>query len=139
MTAKEYMSQAYRLNERINCKIQQLADLNDLARKATGILTGMPHNPNKGTSSLDNIIAKIVDLQCEINGDIDKLVDLKRDLRNVIESVEDIDQRFILEKRYLCWASWPEIAVEMNISNRWLFHLHDSALENVQKKISGVQ
>ena len=139
MTAREYMSQAYRLNERINCKIEQLSDLNDLARKATGILTGMPHNPNKGTSSLDRIIAKIVDLQTEINQDIDKLVDLKRDLRDVIESVDDIDQRFILEKRYLCWASWPEIAVEMNISNRWLFHLHDLALEKIQKIISSVQ
>ena len=63
MTAKEYLSQAYRLDEQINCKIEQLSALNDLATKATSTLTGMPHNPNKATSTLENAITKIVDLQ----------------------------------------------------------------------------
>ncbi len=139
MTAKEYLSQAYRLDEQINCKIEQLSTLNDLATKATSTLTGMPHNPNKATSTLENAITKIVDLQREINADIDKLVDLKAEITKVIKSVDDVDQRFILEKRYLCWTPWPEIAVALNISNRWLYRLHDMALENVQKKISTVQ
>ena len=131
MTAKEFMSQAYRLDQRINCKIDQLADLNDLAKKATSTLTGMPHNPNKDVSSLENTIVKIVDLQEEINRDIDRLVDLKREIRDAIEKVEDIDYRFLLEKRYLCWASWPEIAMEMNVSCRLLFQLHTEALEKI--------
>ena len=139
MTAKEYLSQAYRLDEQINCKIEQLSTLNDLATKATSTLTGMPHNPNKAVSTLENAITKIIDLQREINDDIDRLVDLKAEITKVIKSVDDVDQRFILEKRYLCWASWPEIAVEMNISNRWMYHLHDLALEEIQKKISSVQ
>ena len=139
MTAKEYLSQAYRLDEQINCKIQQLSTLNDLATKATSTLTGMPHNPNKATSTLENAITKIIDLQHEINADIDRLVDLKAEITKVISSVEDVDQRYILEKRYLCWTPWPEIAVELNISNRWLYRLHDMALENVQKIISPVQ
>ncbi len=135
MTAKEYLSQAYRMDEQINCKIEQLSTLNDLATKATSTLTGMPHNPNKATSTLENAITKIVDLQKEINDDIDRLVDVKAEITRVIKSVENVDQRFILEKRYLCWASWPEIAVELNVSNRRLYYLHDLALEEVQKKI----
>ena len=139
MTAKEYLSQAYRLDEQINCKIEQLSTLNDMATKATSTLTGMPHNPNKATSTLENAITKIVDLQREINDDIDRLVDLKAEITKVIKSVDDVDQRFILEKRYLCWTPWPEIAVELNISNRWLYRLHDMALEKVQNIISTVQ
>ena len=48
MTAREYLSQAYRLDQRINSKIEQLSTLNDLATKATSVMSGMPHNPNKG-------------------------------------------------------------------------------------------
>ncbi len=135
MTARDFLSQAYRLDQRINCKIEQLSTLNDLATKATSTLTGMPHNPNKATSTLENAITKIVDLQKEINDDIDHLVDVKAEITKVIKSVENVDQRFILEKRYLCWASWPEIAVELNVSNRRLYYLHDLALEEIQKKI----
>ena len=135
MTAKEYLGQAYRLDQRINSKVEQLSVLNDLATKATSTLSGMPHSPNKGTSHFEGTVAKIVDLQREINQDIDKLVDLKAEITAKINAVENVDYRLILERRYLCWASWPEIAVEMNISNRWLFHLHDLALEEIQKKI----
>ncbi len=139
MTAKDYMQQAYLLDKRINAKIDQLSDLNDLATKATSTLTDMPHSPNKGVSSLENTIVKIVDLQEEINSDIDRLVDLKRQLKTIIDAVDDIDQRYILERRYLCWANWPEIAVEMNMSCRRLFQLHDGALEKIQGTIERLQ
>lgn len=45
MNAKDYLSQAKYLDQSINAKIQQLGQLNDLATKATAVLTGMPHNP----------------------------------------------------------------------------------------------
>ena len=135
MTAKDFMQQAYLLDKRINAKIDQLSDLNDLANKATSSLTGMPHNPNKGGSSLGNTIAKIVDLQEEINADIDRLVDLKAEIMAKIKAVENTEYQLILERRYLCWATWPEIAVEINISNRRLFYLHELALEEIQKQL----
>ena len=72
ITVKEYLSQAKFLDQRINSKIQQVAALNDLATKATSTLTGMPRNPNHATSSMEDVIAKIIDLQAEINNDIDK-------------------------------------------------------------------
>lgn len=139
MTAKDYMQQAYLLDRRINAKIDQLSDLNDLATKATSTLTGMPHNPNKGGSTLGNTIAKIVDLQAEINADIDRLVDLKKELKDTIDTVDDIDQRYILERRYLCWSPWPEIAVEMSMSCRRLFQLHSEALDKIQARIQSLQ
>ena len=79
MTVKEYLSQAKFLDQRINSKIQQVASLNDLATKATSALTGMPRNPNHATSTMEEAIAKIIDLQSEINSDIDRLVDLKQE------------------------------------------------------------
>ena len=74
MNIREYLSQAYRLDQRINSKLEQVASLNELATKCTSTLTDMPRNPNRGTSTMADAVGKIVDLQAEINCDIDALV-----------------------------------------------------------------
>ena len=132
MTVKEYLSQAKFLDQRINSKIQQVAALNDLATKATSTLTGMPRNPNHATSSMEDVIAKIIDLQAEINNDIDTLVDLKRSLSKTIKAVDSPEYQTVLEKRYLCFQSWEQIAVEMGYDLRWLYRIHGKALDEVQ-------
>ncbi len=138
MTVKEYLSQAKFLDQRINSKIQQVAALNDLATKATSTLTGMPRNPNHATSSMEDVIAKIIDLQAEINNDIDTLVDLKRSLSKTIKAVDSPEYQTVLEKRYLCFQSWEQIAVEMGYDLRWLYRIHGKALEEV-KAILGIE
>ena len=138
MTVKEYLSQAKFLDQRINSKIQQVAALNDLATKATSTLTGMPRNPNHATSTMEEAIAKIIDLQAEINSDIDTLVDLKRDLSATIKAVGNTESQTVLEKRYLCFQSWEQIAVEMGYDLRWLYRIHGKALEEV-KAILGIE
>ena len=132
MTVKEYLSQAKFLDQRINSKIQQVAALNDLATKATSTLTGMPRNPNHATSTMEEAIAKIIDLQAEINRDIDTLVDLKRDLSATIKAVGNTEYQTVLEKRYLCFQSWEQIAVEMGYDLRWLYRIHGKALDEVR-------
>ena len=132
MTVKEYLSQAKFLDQRINSKIQQVAALNDLATKATSTLTGMPRNPNHATSTMEEAIAKIIDLQAEINSDIDTLVDLKRDLSATIKAVGNTEYQTVLEKRYLCFQSWEQIAVEMGYDLRWPYRIHGKALDEVR-------
>ncbi len=131
MTAKEYLSQARYLDLRINSKVQQVASLNDLATKATSTLTGMPRNPNHATSTMEETIAKIIDLQAEINRDIDRLVDLKQEITAVIKAVDNNEYQTLLEKRYLCFLSWEKIAVEMGYSIRNIQILHGKALASV--------
>ena len=131
MTAKDYLSQARYLDAQINAKIKQVEQLNYLATSATSVLSGMPHNPNKATSKMADIVGKIVDLQAEINHDIDTLVDLKRDIAKRISAMTDMEQQTLLEKRYLCFQSWEHIAVEMGYSMRYLYKLHNLALENI--------
>jgi len=129
MTAKEYLGQAYRLDQRINSKLEQLASLNELATKCTGVLTGMPRNPNRGTSTMADAVAKIVDLQAEINRDIDRLVDLKREMVRLIKAVDNTEYQTLLELRYLCFKTWEQIAVDLNYSIHHLYKLHNAALD----------
>ena len=131
MTAKEYLSQARFLDNRINSKIQQVSSLNELATKCTATISDMPHSPNSGGSTMADAVCKIIDLQEEINKDIDRLVDLKREIMGVIKSVPNVEYQTILEKRYLCFISWEQIAVDMNYSIQHIHRMHSSALKEI--------
>jgi len=131
MTAKEYLSQAYRLDQRINSKLEQVESLNGLATKVSSTLTGMPKSPNHATSTMADAVSKIIDLQAEINNDIDRLVDLKREMVTVIKAVANTECQTLLELRYLCFKTWEQIAVEMNYTVRNVHLLHKEALQIV--------
>lgn len=133
MTAKEYLSQAHHLDQRIDAKIAQVASLNELATKCTATLTGMPRNPNRGGSTMADAVCKIIDLQNEIAADMDRLVQIKKDIVDVIAKVDDVKFRILLEKRYLCGETWEEITMSLYHNRRWVFRLHDKALDAVQE------
>lgn len=128
MTKKEYLGQAYRLDQRINSKLEQVASLNELAMKATSTLTGMPKNPNRATSRMADAVDKIIDLQAEINHDIDCLVDLKREIVTAIKLINNTEYQTLLEKRYLCFETWEQIAVDMGYNVRHVYRIHDEAV-----------
>ena len=133
MSTKDYLSQAYRIDQRINSKLAQVMSLRDLLGKATGTLSGTPKAATHDPHSMEDTIAKMVDLENEINEDIDALVDLKAEIMRRIKRVENTEYQTILELRYLCFKRWEEIAVEMGYSLRRLYELHDCALEEISK------
>ena len=131
MNAKEYLSQAYRIDQRINSKLEQVMSLRTLLGKATGTLTGAPKAATPNPHSMEDTIAKMVDLENEINNDIDTLVDLKAEIMRRIKRVENTEYQTILELRYLCFKRWEEVAVDMGYSLRRLYELHDCALNEI--------
>ena len=132
MSTKDYLSQAYRIDQRINSKLAQVMSLRDLLGKATGTLSGAPKAATPNPHSMEDTIAKMVDLEIEINEDIDALVDLKAEIMRRIKRVENTEYQTILELRYLCFKRWEEIAVEMNFSLQHLYRLHEKAVNCVK-------
>jgi DNA-directed RNA polymerase specialized sigma subunit len=76
-------------------------------------------------------IAKIIDLQAEINRDIDRLVDLKREMVRLIKAVDNTEYQTLLELRYLCFKTWEQIAVDMGYNVRHVYRLHGEAVESI--------
>lgn len=131
MTAKEYFSQAYQIDVRIDSKIEQIARLRELATKATQTLSDMPGSATKNTHQMEDIIVKIVDLENEINADIDRLVDLKARIIDIIRSVNDAEQQTVLELRYLNYMSWSRIADQMGYCRQQAQRIHNQAISNI--------
>ena len=73
MSTKDYLSQAYRIDQRINSKLAQVMSLRDLLGKATGTLSGAPKAATPNPHTMEDTIAKMVDLENEINEDIDAI------------------------------------------------------------------
>lgn len=132
MNVKEYLGQAYRIDQRINSKIEQVSSLHSLATKATSTLTDMPGSPNRNIHRMEDVIVKIIDLENEINQDIDKLVDLKAEIMGVIKGVDNPEYQTLLELRYLCFKPWEQIAMEMGYSINNLFKMHRKALSEIK-------
>ena len=133
MTAKEYLSQTFNLDHRIDTKIDQIASLNALATKCTSALTGMPHNPSSSKYTMAEAIDKIVDLQELLKKDLSELVDLKREIMEVINGIDNDEYKTVLEKRYLCFQKWEEIAVAMHFSIQYANRIHERALAYLEK------
>ena len=132
MTAKEYLNQAYWLDRRINSKLEQLSALQDMATKTTSIMSDDVVSRTRNVHSMEDVIAKIIDMQAEINGDIDRLVDLKRDIMQVVKAVDNPELQTLLELRYLCFKDWPDIAYEMHCSESNVYKVHSRALQAVR-------
>ena len=131
MSTKDYLSQAYRIDQRINSKLAQVMSLRDLLGKATGTLSGAPKAATPNPHSMEDTIAKMVDLENEINDDIDALVDLKAEIMRRIKRVENTEYQTILELRYLCFKRWEDIAVELGYTQRHMLRMHDLALQSI--------
>lgn len=131
MTVKDYLLQARFLDDRINSKTQQIASLNELATKCTTTFSDMPRNPNRGHSRVEDCVIKIIDLEDSLKKDIEKLVDLKKEIMGVIKAVPNVEYQTLLEKRYLCFITWEQIAVDMNYSMQHIHRMHSAALKEI--------
>lgn len=132
MTAKEYLRQAYRLNELIDSRITELERLRDYSTRLRSCnFEGERVSKSRSTEApFARIIEKIVDLEKVINRDIDRYVDLKTEMNAAIDRVSNVDERLLLRYRYLNNYNWDDIAQLLNVSGRTVHRIHSTALYN---------
>ena len=126
--ALEFLSQARHIDVRINSKLEELASLKALAEKVTATYQQDMVDGSRDVHKRENIVCKIVDLQNEINADIDRLVDLKISMRQIIESLPDVEGRTVLDLRYIRLLKWQQVAETMGYSLRRVHNFHDRAI-----------
>ena len=133
MNAKEYLSQAFRLDQKINSKLEQVSKLRNLSMKASGLRLAERISGTKEHSLMESALVKMIDLEAEINADIDRLVDLKREILAIINSVHPAEYQLVLEMRYLNFMTWEEIADRMSYSWRNVHYVHGKALRTAEQ------
>lgn len=133
MTPKQYLQQVFYLDQAINNKIEQVESWNQLATRMTSTYSNLPKSKTYRPTSFEDTLIKVIEMQEEINRDINRLVDLKLEIKDCISKIKDGEVRVVLEKRYLCFKKWEEIALEMNYDTRQVFRIHNRGLQTLEK------
>ncbi len=133
MTAKEYLGQYRSLKTDIDGKNEQLKELRELAESVS-------HSTETGGSGgtsdkVGKTVAKIIDLENEISCQIDKLLELKKEIESTIAKVEDPVLRQLLTLRYINGREWLRIAFDFGYEIRQIYRLHNKALVFVKNVI----
>lgn len=133
MTAKEYLEQLIVLDKEINRKQQRLITLRDIVLNTTPAYEEEAVQHSRKRNPLENIMAKIVDLDREIDEDIDRLVDLKAEVWEQLDKLSDERLKRILWLKYAERKTWNYIADDVNITRRHAIRLHKVGVEAFKK------
>lgn len=132
MTVKEYLNQAYRLETDINNRIDQIKRLKALSRSVTASYGGEVVSHSRNVDSMENAVIRIMEAQAALTAQVDRLVELRKEIQETIDLVADKDCRTLLNLRYMGMKTWDDICGRMEMSSTHVFRLHRNALRMVE-------
>lgn len=131
MNAKEFLRQIKKLDRLIENKLIEIQHWKDIANNTTANLSGervqSSGNPQKNADA----IGRYIDLEREINQDIDKLVDTKKDVIGVIEQLNATEYD-VMHKIYVQYLTLEDVADAYDRTYSWVTTIHGRALKHVQ-------
>ena len=132
MTSRDYLCQAYRLDQKIDSNIRELSNLRRMIGSVSSPMLGERVQASRsGEAPFVSSLEKIMALEELINAEIDVLVNLKQQMRSVISAVPDTDERMVLRYRYIHNLTWEQISNELNESVSTVKRRHKAALSHV--------
>lgn len=132
MTAKEYLHQAYRLDQRINSNLEELAALREMASSISSPqLSERVQTSKQADAPFVKNLEKIMALEDRINTEVNLLMELKDEIRRVITAVPNTDERMVLKYRYVHNYTWEQIGTELHADSRTVRRWHGKALQHV--------
>ena len=135
MKAKNYLKQIKSMDAKINADIEEIASLEALATRTTSVLGGERVQTSGSQQKMADCVTKIVAMREQINAEIDRFIDYKKEARELLSEC-DSECITLISKRYFQFKTWEEIAVDMNFTYQWVSGgLHQKALAQVQRAL----
>lgn len=131
MGIKHQLKQIRLIDLEVKTKMEELDRLNNSFLKSPSLKEINVQESKVGLK--DDAYVKIINLSDYIDETVDKLVDLKYQLIQAIEQLDDSRERTIIWMKYISSKGWDEIAEELQISKTTLFILHDEAIKKIEK------
>lgn len=131
---KQRLKSAWVWQKQLEADLQTLQDLEDLAAKITPVYSFAPGGGGDG-DKIGGAVAKLVDLDKDIQNDIKMLTEALAATRALIKMLDDEKLQLILFKRYLNYQRWEVIAADLGYSWRGIHKLHSKALQELKECI----
>ena len=132
MTAKEYLNQYRRANERIremSLSIQRLEDQLDMQ----ALQYGDKVQSSSAADKMAELVAEICDIKLRKETAKASAMILCAEIEDVIDQVKDADCSKVLYDRYVLNWSFDEIARSKYTSERQVFRWHGAGIQAVEK------
>lgn len=135
--AKRYLQQIQLCDSRINTRLEELHRLKEMVVRITPTPKDNIASGGGSQDKLANAVAKIVDLEAEIDREIDYFVNARRKIVALIDKLSDPDQIQVLHKRYVQYKTLERIACDMGMSYRNVCYIHGKGLQAVNEIMKG--
>lgn len=133
MTVKEYLGQAYLLDNRINSDTKELEELRIMSQTISSPGFEEHYNASKNTDApYIRTLEKIFDMESKILEEMNLLMALKQQIRDVISKVEKAEYQMILRYRYIHNMSWPKIGEMLSADGRTVQRWHNKAIASIK-------
>ncbi len=130
---KQWLSRAYKIEQQIQSKTEQIEVWKSLANKMTSNLS-LINGGSGDNCRMETYCNKIADAQAEIARQQIELINVRREIEDTINKVKNVTSRLLLEQRYLLCKSWEEIAEFMELSVEYIKRrLHCQAIKDITK------
>ena len=133
MTTKQYLNQIHRIDQIINNKLSEIYQLKNLACSISVSSDSDRVQTSSDQDPLGNAVAKIVDLENEVNDCIDQFSEKRRKIITQIDSIENEMQYQVLFSRYIERKTFEKIADDNGYSVRQIIRIHGEALLQFEK------
>lgn len=132
MKAKEYLLQIRKIDRLVENKIAELEHWQAIATGTTTFSDGDRVQSTGNKYKMEDAIIKCIEINNEINSEIDRLVDTRKEVISTIERLRP-DEYDVLHKIYVQNKDFQEIATAKKMSYSWVTTKHGRALASLQK------
>ena len=137
--SKKYLQQIQLYDSHITTKLEELQHLKGMVLRITPTLKDDVVSRGGTQDKLAEAVAKIVDLEAEINRDIDRYVNAKQEISATLDKLTNPDQLQVLHMRYVQYKTWEQIACDMNMTYRNVCYIHGKGLQAVNEILKAGQ
>ena len=133
MTGKEFLNKVLESRRELDGKLEKFKHLQAMATRITGAISGTPTVSDKSFSRIESAVTNALKQSEDVTDEVTNFFNQYLKAEKLIAKVPAIDERLVLNYRYLCGDSWREIAKTMQVSLRHLYRVHGNALETFEK------
>lgn len=132
MEAKDYLKQVEKLDLQIKNKLIEQQQWKDIALGITANMDGERVQSSGGKSKMAEAVERCVDMEGEIDSLVDNLINLKKEVIQVIEQLDSATEYNLLHMKYIQYIPLQEIADQYGYDYGWATTTHGRALRSVQ-------
>ena len=133
METKEFLNQPKKLDLLIKNKLIEKQQWRDLALGITANMEGERVQSSGSQQKMADAIVKCIDMEAEIDRLVDRFIDKKKEVVQVIEQVESPIEYDVLHKIYIQYMTLQDVSDHYGKEYGWATTTHGRALKSVQE------